>query len=112
MLTTEQLNAIKERAEKAQSGPWEIDDSDRTMWNLGGKNYVGSLRTFPIDDIDFISHARTDIPTLIAEVERLQKEISFIANVDMTNNAIDAEHVAVSVKCWALNVLEGCGSDD
>lgn len=77
MLTTEQLNAIKERAEKATAGPWEIDDIDRTIWNKSGRNYVGSLRKFPIADIEFITQARTDIPTLIAEVERLRKELEF-----------------------------------
>lgn len=75
MLTTEQLNTIKERAEKAQSGPWEIDDIDRTIWNMSGRNYVGSLRKFPIADIEFIAHARTDIPALLQSIDELKKAL-------------------------------------
>lgn len=41
------------------------------------------------------------------EIERLRDEISFIANVDMVTNAYDVEHVAVSVKSWAIRALEG-----
>lgn len=51
-----------------------------------------------------------EIEALKKEVERLRNEINFIANVDMSR-AYDAEHVAVSVKSWALNVLEGVDSE-
>jgi len=44
---------------------------------------------------------------MFSEIERLRNEISFIANVDMVSGAYDAEHVAVSVKSWALDALEG-----
>ncbi|MEI2356115.1 hypothetical protein [Mesobacillus zeae] len=52
-----------------------------------------------------------DIPALLAEVKRLRDEISFIANVDMVSGAYDVDHVAVSVKCWALRALEGVNHD-
>jgi hypothetical protein len=116
MLTTEQLNAIKERAEKAtnvNNSGWYVDedysDTIRDAWDC---ELIAQVARGKDNDAEFIAQARTDIPALIAEVERLRKEISFIANVDMTKNAIDAEHVAVSVKGWALDVLEGGGADD
>ncbi|MEX3713516.1 hypothetical protein ABFV99_14025 [Cytobacillus horneckiae] len=89
----------------------------------------------PTENMNFIASARTDVPALLDmitelqsenklletsfeesdrnknryadEVERLRNEISFIANVDMVKNAHDAEHVAVSVKSWASDTLEG-----
>lgn len=117
-MTPEQLNAIKERASKATAGPWVTDvyvsitdicadnnpiltTSDEVMWE--NPNHV--------NDASFIAHARQDIPALITEVERLRNEISFIANVDMVTNAYNVEHVAVSVKSWALNALEGVDID-
>ncbi len=50
MLTQDDLNMIKERAEKVTHGPWYAD-------------------------AEFIAHAREDIPRLVAEVERLRKAI-------------------------------------
>lgn len=69
----EQLNAIKERVLKATSGPWELDD-DKSIWNKEGRNYLGSSSLNQSDN-EFIANAREDVPTLVAEVERLQKRL-------------------------------------
>lgn len=50
MLTQDDLNMIKERAEKVTHGPWYAD-------------------------AEFIAHAREDIPRLVAEIERLREAI-------------------------------------
>lgn len=123
-ITQERLEAIRQRAEKATAGPWTCTDSSveskyaKSYWWGGEDNEVCSLsdggeyieNLNAEADAKFIAHARQDIPDLLAEVERLRNEINFIANVDMSR-AYDAEHVAVSVKSWALNVLEGVDSE-
>lgn len=83
-MNAEQLAEIKERAEKATLGPWE--------WGEGYEQkdpgyYVASKSNGHIvfadediavrsEDVDFLLHAREDIPALVAEVERLNDEIA------------------------------------
>ncbi len=74
-MNQEQLNAIKERVAKATSGPWEYDNEERGIWNNCGFNYLGTVTLSHID-ADFIANAREDVPALIAEVERLNKELN------------------------------------
>ena len=75
------LDAIKARADAATEGPWGVE----------GRAHPGPdehLVIYPVeqggtlafvqpswDDAEFIAHARTDIPALIAEVERLRGRI-------------------------------------
>ena len=68
------LEAIKARAEAATPGPWscgseQLDDTriqsadgEMTIYDEGGHTWK---------DADFIAHAITDVPALVAEVERL-----------------------------------------
>ncbi len=89
-MTALDLDAIKARAEKATEGPWEnISIDSRPNWILGrartpdggwygtedvlciqDENLDGSY--MGEDDLNFIAAARTDVPALVAEVERLQ----------------------------------------
>jgi len=88
-MTEEQIEAIRKRAEKSR-GNWYTD--------------FNAMRN--------ASHViNEDIPALLAEVERLRREISFIAHVDLLKNAYDEEHIALSVQSWALNVLDGINHD-
>lgn len=80
-MTQEQLDAIRERTEKATEGPWDVE----------GPAYCGPLDTlvvYPVEDggalayvqpswedAEFIAHARQDVPALLAEVERLRAVI-------------------------------------
>jgi predicted amidohydrolase YtcJ len=57
-MTAEQLQAIRERADKATPGPWDII--------LNGHNI--KVERTPAN-IDFIAHARTDIPALLAALD-------------------------------------------
>lgn len=86
------IEAIRARIEAATPGPWEWNKS--RFYNgysgITGKDNAEVLfpnhcndgddgaawfEDFPNDaDRDFIAHAREDIPTLIAEIERLQAE--------------------------------------
>lgn len=88
-LTPEALAEIRKRAEAATPGPWEPRDPD--WWQLedpdyadktdgiqaAGRSIMGTCDGCPAgkyDDAVFIAHARTDIPALLAEVERLRAE--------------------------------------
>jgi hypothetical protein len=113
-LTQSRLEATRERADKATAGRWYyVPIVNSPEFYIGDDGHEGIAESvFVKEDAEFIAHARQDIPLLLAEVERLRRELSFIANVDLTKNAVDIEHVAVSVKCWALNVLDGVNHDD
>lgn len=86
-------NEIKARAEAATPAPWEWNKSRFYGGYSGitGKDNMEVLfpnhcndgddgaawfEDFPNDaDRDFIAHAREDIPDLLAEIDRLQKEL-------------------------------------
>jgi predicted oxidoreductase len=75
-MTDEELRAIQERCDKASPGPWKA-------WVEGRDHVAGSsmIQTSAEDiemtgatteDYDFIAHARSDVPALLAEVRRLR----------------------------------------
>ena len=83
-LTDEELQAIKDRCAAATRGPWRsyIEGRDHTS----GSDFImtgeGSDRGEDIElssatkaDQDFIAHARQDVPRLLAEVERLRRQL-------------------------------------
>ena len=82
-MTDEELQAIKDRCEDATPGPWwSIKIRDGQDWHEWFQwpyppMRVGATIYTPqqIRDINFIAHAREDIPALIAEIERLQDEL-------------------------------------
>ena len=79
MPDTPDLDAIRKRAEKATEGPWAVDPDFRD----GGADQIVEMSTgrcltiaFLTSDGNenngpFIAHARTDIPALIAHIDRL-----------------------------------------
>ena len=82
-LTNEELTQIKERAEKASKGPWDVDVPVDYCTNCkNGYEIVQSeLFLAPIvaelrirEDAEFIAHAREDVPKLVAEIEALRME--------------------------------------
>lgn len=82
-MTPEEIQAIRERAEKATEGPWEdrtddltdevyvVHDREQVLFvaSCGGKEDPRASA-----DAVFISTARTNVPRLLAEVERLTEE--------------------------------------
>lgn len=79
-MTREELEEIKARAEAATPPPWKV------VTSVGGQGRYGwSVPPVALDneydvfvnreDAEFIAHSRTDIPKLLAEVERLQGEL-------------------------------------
>lgn len=90
-LTDTRLAEIAARCERATTGPWLVavgeevghnwlvcgssrdDDNAGRMWcvetdSIHASDVDGDAR----DDAAFIAHARTDIPTLLVEIERLR----------------------------------------
>lgn len=72
MLTKEELEAIKERCEKATEGPWHTAVSSRFPHEdcimFENKEVAEAYEYY---DAEFIANARQDIPKLIAEIETL-----------------------------------------
>lgn len=86
---TPDLDAIRARAEAAIStGPWEARHEHDEYGDWLGVDIVHTYRNERVcwpnqilaatnlspEDAEFIAHARTDIPALLAEVERLRAE--------------------------------------
>ena len=76
MLSQNQLDEMIRRCEAATPGPWQACWEGRDQF--GGESVIltptGDLYLTPgrsLADHDFIAHARQDVPTLLAEVERL-----------------------------------------
>ncbi len=90
-MTPEELQAIEARAAAATPGPWRYDGMHPEITTPQGENYwliISECRSTPDQELPdqfdhwndknyhFIAHARTDIPALVAEVKRLQKELA------------------------------------
>ncbi|MCT1366604.1 hypothetical protein M4D50_01130 [Rothia sp. p3-SID1597] len=80
-MTDLDLEAIKVRANAATEGPWGYQFASPTMagevWNLRiagkpGIRMVAQEYQHGSANAEFITHARTDVPALVSEVERLQ----------------------------------------
>lgn len=106
-LTPEMLEGIKERAEKAYAAPWK--SYGRYLGTPNHKSYIAefydhnhnrSNDEFSIGNADFIAHARTDIPLLLAHIE------SQARRVEEVTKERDAEYY---VRKLVLFALEGQG---
>ncbi|WP_249650510.1 MULTISPECIES: hypothetical protein [unclassified Lysinibacillus] len=74
-MNQEQLNAIKDRMSKATPGPWLVGESryeGRFNAASANENYDLPACLMGIEDAEFVTHSREDVPALVAEVERLQ----------------------------------------
>jgi hypothetical protein len=86
-MTPEELAAIRQRCEKATRGPWSLTlGSGNHLYTWVVRRHINGGITFIADclpdgeglklaeknhvpNMDFIAHARTDIPALLAEIE-------------------------------------------
>lgn len=86
-LSDAELDQIEERARQASPSPWEAfvfpNPNDQDFIRVGGlgdaqpdmyiEQYVGVNKlAISASDLDFIAHARQDVPALIAEIRRLR----------------------------------------
>src|SRR5690625_7547957 len=83
MLKNAEIEAIRERAEKATQGRWyyEVDcdlycdkKRDSVMYPYMSSESIPYIKISE-SDATFIAYARQDIPKLLAEIERLREEI-------------------------------------
>ena len=84
-LSNAELQAIKERAEKATHGPW-IECDGGYVIEVDSEGIVAECGREL--DAEFIAHAREDVPKLLslvaqqqAEIERLQTEVAVLERV-------------------------------
>ena len=80
LVSNEELHKIKSRCDAATPGPWISFLEDRD--HLSGESFIARganrveadlyLSGATDSDIDFIAHARQDIPLLLGEIERLK----------------------------------------
>jgi hypothetical protein len=92
-LTIEQIEAIRERVEKATEGPWYptqhhvatnpnvsggYPPSPESICSLADGEYIENYNQA---DAEFIANARQDIPALLVEVDRLKKKFAHIGEM-------------------------------
>lgn len=120
-MTPEQLAAIRARAEAATPGPWMVDEGlvwdDGTGececqwyreirgWTDHGVQCEAGYLVLSREDAEFIAHARSDIPALVAEVERLRRtirravdDLSVVKSLAQTPELMSADLSAV-IQC-------------
>ncbi|MFF2179385.1 hypothetical protein ACFVT8_23480 [Lysinibacillus sp. NPDC058147] len=86
----EQLNAIKERVANATPGPWESEETAEGHIDILSPDEYYTICQTQNENIDclndgnteFIKHAITDVPALVAEVERLRKALEQVMEVE------------------------------
>lgn len=90
MITQERINQIRVRLQLATPGPWKSFIEGRD--HFGGSSIVRTsgedleILGATGEDIDFIAHARQDVPELLAEVERLR---ALLASPSTSSRASD-----------------------
>ncbi len=82
MLTPEELKAIRERAEKATAGEWNIRTTDYGSMDIYADSLeciAGGTETGAIyeeNNAAFIAHSREDIPALLTHIQELEAKLS------------------------------------
>jgi hypothetical protein len=93
------IEAIRRRAEAACPGPWQAYNGNEgteygPLWAVANNAYHNPpadedapwiavhIETGTRDDMEFIAHARQDIPDLIAEIERLRDLLTKLTDPD------------------------------
>lgn len=81
-LTTQELEAIRKRSEQATEGPWELTNTGIGVTGMPRKEVLWATISEDIygnkADVEFVLSARTDIPKLLAEVDRLRAVLTQI----------------------------------
>ena len=114
MSAADRLNEIEARANAATEGPWAVvvddgvilalvltDEDDGLMF--GDNGYDAPITTETGEDAEFIAHARTDVPALVAAL-RAVHQIAFDPD---TISAL--EHGAIE---FGPNLHEGVSDGD
>lgn len=116
-MTSEQLKSIKEREEKATPGPWTLEEGiiEKRITAPYPQGMIPH-ETLPYvvfvpgcamysEDMDFIVHAREDIPGLIADVERLRMKLADCREMALASQSLGAG-AALSVPGHIIELTE------
>ncbi|OAJ75224.1 hypothetical protein AYJ08_00300 [Brevibacillus sp. SKDU10] len=76
-MTEKELQEIRERVEKATSGPWKERARNGDFIHIAKGLVIGGNQ----NDVDFITNARQDIPNLLSEIDRLRKALIEIKEI-------------------------------
>lgn len=122
----DRLNAIQKRVEAASDGPWTlcertfhpISDRCRPIWNGTGAglafvNIWSDAEAEGDANAQFLTHAREDIPWLLAEIERLRTQRAGWAGEEPDHCACvhpDSAHQCYSGDADAVDV-DSCTRD-
>lgn len=97
------LEAIKAREAAAAPGPWYVDrggEFDDPYYSISGvcRDRYGDNSLMVGSDkptAEFIAHARTDVPELVAEVERLRQRLDEcqLSDIEARNPGINMVEV-------------------
>ena len=72
MSVWDRLDEIQARADKATEGPWEADHSEENNSAVKpvGADWIDGVAFAGLEaDAEFIAHARTDVPRLVAAIQ-------------------------------------------
>jgi hypothetical protein len=107
MSDTLDLDEVEARANAATEGPWRaltsgrrggdhwhVTDSDQSIALIHASD--GEDEDMREPDAEFIAHARTDVPALVAEVRRLRAKVVAVEQAGtVVIEAIEAERTAL-----------------
>jgi hypothetical protein len=102
LMTDEQLQAIKERAERATQGPWRYDDGSGCIHACQDQSKVAEVCEHTTNlprstNGEFIAAARTDMADLLAELEWLRQRWDQVRETDKLLIEVELEHRQRSV---------------
>ena len=99
-LTDAYLDAIEQRAHAATEGPWEASAHDHAAGDVPILDRTGHYLVICPDcgvrggyeraDAEFIAHARSDVPALLAEVRRLRAAADARTSLPRALDALEA----------------------
>ncbi|MGH3377913.1 MAG: hypothetical protein ACRDP6_24585 [Actinoallomurus sp.] len=96
MLTPEQLTEIEALVSAVPKAPWVIEgDYPQRITNAEALVIAECFEgpQFPPSIAEFIAHARTDVPALLAEVKRLREQMSGWSTArDIVETAVRKEY--------------------
>lgn len=79
-LTDDELTAIRGREQAATPGPWFYHPRTEEIYYGDPGDDRNNYMICNPEDFEFAAHARTDIPALLAEIDRLRAEVSRLTN--------------------------------
>lgn len=75
-MTDTELSEIRARCEAATPGPWVLDDEQTCILNVGPLCDDGD--SWSQNDKIFATHAISDIPALLAHIDKQREEIEYL----------------------------------